>query len=354
MILFSQPTFENFIVGKGNKAAYLAALEVGKSPGKRYNPLFIYGGTGTGKSHLLKAIAEEIVRNDPSTSIYMETYRKYSELLDNVLETDDINRFREEISHADLFLLDDVRSDKMWTSVQQELLDCMDISMREENQIVFTSSEPLLKLTPLNEKFLSRFQRGLVVPIVGGDPKIKEAIVSLMIEEEGIEIEADALDLLRELPITDVREFIGIVNRLFIDLKLGDERLTKTWLIKSLQMLMKRCDVRRFNITTEEQPQSREFMVSERKKKDLFAEAETSVEFHFADHFLEKLDREEVVKEEGQVEGPPRVEVGQFTGEESEDLEGETKENQESLEVDESEGFIMEWDHELDRLLNEL
>jgi chromosomal replication initiator protein len=354
VILFSQPTFENFIVGKRNKTAYHAALEVGRSPGQKYNPLFIYGGTGTGKSHLLKAIAQEIARNDPSASIYMETYRKFTELLGNVLGTDDIARFREEISHADLFLLDDVRNDKMWALVQQELLDWMDMSIHQENQIVFTSSVSLLNLVPLNEKFMSRFQRGLSVPIEGGDRKIKEAIVSLMIEEEGVEIEAEALDLLRGLPIMDVREFIGIVNRLFIDVKLEDERLTKTWLIKSLQMLMKRCDVRRFEITAEERRLSREFVVSERKEEDLFAEAETSVEFHFADHFPEKLDREKGVEEKVQVVGSPQVELDRFIDEESEDLEKETKEDRESLEVDESEGFIMEWDHELDRLLNDL
>jgi chromosomal replication initiator protein len=372
-------TFDTFIVGEPSRAAFLAAREAGRRPGTRYNPLFLYGGTGTGKSHLLQAIAEEITARDPSVQIYRESYPVFAARLREAVEGGREASLREHFSFYDAFLLDDLDNDDAWLAVQREIAGWIDRCVREERQVVLTASRPLSVLVPLDDRFLSRIRQGLVVPLGGLDRRVREEVVSMILEGDGIDVPDDVRGLLGDLPVTDMREMVGIVNRLAISLKAEGVEPERPWVIRTLQRLVRDGEIRRFRVKGPDSP--------------LFAGDVTRVEV--------TLDGEGRIVETGKAVGPDGVGRGEGVthgpetatvgaeeparegagvgdvpgpagaspgtpdaagaapvGPETGETEGaggvDLPEEGASIEFDESDGFILEWDREEDRLLNEL
>jgi hypothetical protein len=374
--LFSRPTLDNFIVGEESRAAHLAAFETGKNPGKRYNPLFIYGGNGYGKSHLLNAIAGEISDNDPSTRVYIGTYNAFSALLKDSTVTGDNTSVNDLLSSIDVFLLDDLQNDDMWLSFQKELIVWFDRFIQEEKQVILTSDRPLLQLLPLEGRFLSQVQHGLIIPLGEPDRSVKEGVVSLLMEREGLEIDVDSLSCLGGLPVSHVRELEGILNRIVVSLKAEGNELTRSWLEKMLNGMMDRGEIRKLEL-----PRPAEVVPRETERKEpvvVYREEDPVLELEelpgtvVADSIVEKeiekelekdtsgeLEEEELEElEEDTIEELEREVIGEL--EEDSGLEGDGKEKVSVIEadeligLDESEGLIMDWDREEDRLLNEL
>lgn len=119
-------------------------MEVARNPGVRYNPLYIFGGTGSGKSHLLNAIAEEIVGADPSIQIYCDSYSAFANGSDEYVETGERHLFLRQLSFHDVILLDDLVADEEWVRFQHEMIDWIDRFIKEKKQLVLTSNLPLL------------------------------------------------------------------------------------------------------------------------------------------------------------------------------------------------------------------
>jgi chromosomal replication initiator protein len=353
--LFVRQTFDSFIVGRGNQIAYSAALEAAREPGRRHNPLFLYGGTGTGKSHLLNAIAEEILEGDPSAAICRQSYSSFARLIGKGSASTEGVTLRDELEQADALLLDDVRNDDMWLPVQEEMVDWIDWFVVEERQIVLTSDKPLLRLQPLEERFLSRVLRGLIVPLGGADRDVKAKVVSLRMEEEGVELADESLELLSDLPVEDVRELAGILDRLLISLKVEHARPTPSWLRRSLRGFAKRGEIRRFKIGR----------IAEEPIDQPGGEGVRTVEMPTdiqVDEMAAAVSSEAGGQggSRGTFRGASEGRRDEETGSDSGRAEGDGGEAARPGEVpalediDASEGFIMEWDREIDRLLDEL
>jgi len=395
LTLFSRPTLDNFIVGGKSRAAHLAALEAGKNPGKRYNPLFIYGGTGYGKSHLLNAIAGEISDNDPSARVYISTYNDFSALLKDPSGTGNNPSVGDLLSSMDVLLLDDLQNDDMWQTFQEKMITWFDRFIQEEKQIILTSDRPLFQLLPLEGRFLSRIQRGLVVPLGEPDRSVKEGVVSLLMEREGLEIESNSLSCLGGLPVSHVRELEGILNRIVVSLKAEGKELTRPWLKKMLTGMMDSGEIRKLKL-----PETEEIVPGEKIRKEplvVYREegpvleeeelpgtvvadsiVEKEIERELEAETLDKLEEgtpgesEENILEEDSVDELEREILGELemdveeqedpdtgeddSGQKGDGSKGKTSaiEGEEMIGLDESEGLILDWDREEDRLLNEL
>ncbi len=335
----SNKTFDDFVVGDGNRVAHMAALEVARYPGVRFNPLFLYGGTGTGKSHLLSAIAREVARSDPSIRVHYMSYPALSAQIQATLETQIPDPFRQILSKIDIFLLDDVRNDDSWIAVQQEMIDWIDRFVQEERQIVFASDKSPLELDPYEEKFLSRIQHGLVVSIERADQAVKSKLITRWLDAEKVDFTDEALDLLVELPVVDIRELSGIVNRLLISLSAERATGTREWLANTLRQMIGTGEIRKFRIAPTVRPEDKPIS-PERSEKAEPEEPEWNEIVSIAEMDVQ-LKKEPPEDEESETE----EEIGSKAG---------VKKHRRAREIDESEGFFMEWDREIDRLLDEL
>jgi hypothetical protein len=357
--LFSKPTFDNFIVGDSNRTACIAAREVARYPGIRYNPLFLCGETGTGKSHLLLAIREEITNGDPSAQIYHENYSALSARMRSSPENGLTASIRERIPHYDALLLDDIENDEVWPSLQPDLIRWIDRYVREEKQIVLTSAHPPFELVPIEPRLLSRIQHGLIVPLGGLDQSVREAIASLVLEGEGYDLPLDALALLGQLPVTDMREMAGILHRVVVTLRADRVALSRGWLIRTLRTFARNGEIRRFPVVPAERPpygahmpmvdvssgeeglgvdapdQPSPGVAAVAKGQGLSANEEDAVTGREEEAVAPEISKKELPSVEGVAEA-------------------ERREEEILLDIDESDGFIMEWDREEDRLLNDI
>lgn len=348
----SRQTFDDFVVGDRNRSAYMAAIEVAKNPGIRYNPLFLYGGTGTGKSHLLSAIAREVAHNDPSMRIHYMSYQALSAKLHESLETGTRGQIHQILSKVDVFLLDDVRSDDSWLAVQQELIDWIDRFIQEERQIVFASDKSPLALDPYEEKFLSRIQRGLVVSLEQVDRAVKRKLIARWLEAEGIDFADETLDLLAELPVVDIRELAGIVNRLLVSLSANRATWTGEWVTTTLRQLIGTGEIRKFRVTPTVRPAEK--TVREEWFKTAGPEEPELNEILSIAEMDVQLKKEPLEDEDSDTGVDRGVVSAQTIGEEEIEAKAGAKKDQKLLEIGEAEGFFMEWDREIDRLLDEL
>ncbi len=396
MALFSRQTLGNFIVGRENRAAHLAALEAGRNPGRRYNPLFIYGAAGHGKSHLLNAIAGEITDNDRSLSVYVDSYSAFSTFMKDSVGAGKGPSLDEYLSSVDALLLDDLASDDMWLRFQKGMLHWLDRFIRSDKQVVFTADRPLLRLIPLDGRFLSMIQRGLTVPLGVPGRRVREGIISLLVEREGLEIDDDSLSCLGGLPVSNVRELEGILNRIVLTRRAEGVELTRSWLERMLREMTDRGEIRRLDISWPEETPSLEVepsepvtarpgervaveteelsvetvadsAIEEEIEKELGSEALEELNMESLDEMeaLEELEKEaleelerEALRDLGMsAEEATAVDAAKAgSGPEGDGGRGEVSEveDKESEGPDESEGLIMEWDREEDRLLNEL
>jgi len=358
LTFFSRQTFDNFIVGATNQAAYLAAVEAGKNPGLRYNPLFIYGGTGAGKSHLLRAIAGKLEEGGAPVEICVESYLAFSRRLLESNGESQVDRWRAHATRFDAILLDDCRSDAAWIPFQNEMVDLIDRFVQEGKPLVLTSIHSPYDLQPVEERFLSRLRRGLIVSIGRPDRAMKRTMISHLIGRSAAEISDEALDYLADIPVADARELQGIVNRILIASEAEKASLSRPWLVKTLRGLIRSGEVRMERIVPVEEPLFEAFIPEEERFRPVKV-SEAAPEATAA--APEAVSAAPV----GGIGGPLPVsdgeglteedfEVVSVTGEETggEELESEAR----SLRPDigESEGLILDWDREIDRLLNDL
>ena len=216
-------TFENFVIGNANRFAAAAAAAVAESPAEAYNPLFIYGGVGLGKTHLMQAIGNQIHQLNPDKKILYITSEKFTNDLIDAIQQKKTFEFRDRIRKVDILMVDDVQFIAGRDSTQQEFFNTFNELHNAGKQIILTSDKPPKDIAHLEERLCSRFEWGLVVDIQRPDVDTRVAILKEKARLENVTINQDVLELIAGNIDTNVRELEGCLRRL-----LAFAGLTKT------------------------------------------------------------------------------------------------------------------------------
>lgn len=204
-------TFENFVVGSSNQFAYTAALSVAEKPGEHYNPLFIYGGVGLGKTHLLHAIGNYNLKE--KTIIYA-TIEQFMNDFTYHLRNKTIEKFREKYRQCDILLIDDVQFLSGKERTQEEFFHTFNELHTERKQIVLTSDKPPKKIAGLEERLKSRFEWGLIADIQPPELETKIAIIKKKCELNGIYLDEEIIHYLAAHMNSNIREIEGVIIKL--------------------------------------------------------------------------------------------------------------------------------------------
>lgn len=202
-------TFENFIQGEGNKLAAGAALVVADNPGTFYNPLFIFGGVGLGKTHLMQAIGHQMLAERPDAKVvYIQSETFVNDFI-NSIKNKTQDKFREKYRTADLLLVDDIQFFAKKEGIQEEFFHTFETLYNDQKQIVMTSDRLPTEIPDLSERLVSRFAWGLQVEITPPDLETRIAILRKKAESEGLEIDESTLDYVASQVDTNIRELEG-------------------------------------------------------------------------------------------------------------------------------------------------
>lgn len=207
-------TFENFIVGSGNELAYAACQAIAQNPGSRYNPLFLYGGVGIGKTHLIQAVGNGVLANNPKAHVvYVSTEQFVQEFLDAIRykkNTDFAGYYRS----ADVLIVDDIQFIAGKEKTQEEFFHTFNALHQANKQIIISSDKPPRDIPTLEERLRSRFAWGMSIDMQNPDFETRCAIIQTKANLHNIELPPDVVEYLSNLVQTNIRELEGALNQL--------------------------------------------------------------------------------------------------------------------------------------------
>ena len=217
-------TFDTFVVGSNNKFAQAAALAVAESPGDTYNPLFIYGGAGLGKTHLMHSIAHFIIDHDENSKVLYVT----NELIETIRNGNNsaMTKFREKYRNIDVLLVDDIQFIIGKESTQEEFFHTFNSLHSAKKQIIISSDKPPKDMEILEERFRSRFEWGLIADITLPDYETRMAILHKKEEMDGYDINEDVIKYIANNIKSNIRELEGAINKVMAFAKLEKKEVT--------------------------------------------------------------------------------------------------------------------------------
>jgi chromosomal replication initiator protein len=221
-------TFDAFVAGNGNQFARAAAAAVAESPGKSYNPLFLYGGVGVGKTHLMQAIGHEMKRRQPDASICYVSSEKFTNEMINSLRYDKMTSFRDRYRSVDLLLIDDIQFLSQKERTQDEFFHTFNTLHESLKQIVIASDRPPKEIPDIEDRLRSRFEWGLIADIQPPDLETRVAILQKKSELEAHPLPNDVALFVAANVRTNVRELEGALTRLFAWCKLHGVEMSLT------------------------------------------------------------------------------------------------------------------------------
>jgi len=213
-VLNPKYTFDSYVVGAANRLAVTAGRTVAETPGAAYNPLFIYSGSGLGKTHLLMAIGHAAKQAGPTLNVEYLTLDEYVEAFHAAIAAGQGDAFRRRFENVDVLLVDDVQFLSNRKEMQSELLRLTEALQGAGHQIVLTSDRPPAEIADLDERLISRLSGGLVVDMGLPDYETRVAILRRKAEERGARFQPGVLDTVAGLEFANVRELMGALNRL--------------------------------------------------------------------------------------------------------------------------------------------
>ena len=217
-------TFDRFVIGAGNRLAAAAAQAVAERPAEAYNPLFIYGGAGLGKTHLLHAISNEVMQAQPNRHIVYVTCETFTNEFIRAIKNKRIDEFRDRYRSADIILIDDVQFLAGKEQTQEEFFHTFNAYHEFGKQIVLSSDRQPNSIETLTERLRSRFIWGLIADIQPPDLETRIAILSKRAEEEEAVVSDEVLEFLATHLVSNVRELEGALTRLLAFAKLNDQQ----------------------------------------------------------------------------------------------------------------------------------
>ena len=207
-------TFETFVVGNNNRFANAASLAVANSPGNSYNPLFLYGGVGLGKTHLMHAIGNRVLEDNHSSNVLYVTSEKFTNQLINAIKDNKNEMFRNKYRNVDVLLIDDIQFIAGKERVQEEFFHTFNTLYEDRKQIVISSDKPPRDIPFLEDRLKSRFEWGLLADISCPDYETRLAILRKKAQDANIVIDDDILANIANKVDSNIRELEGVFNKI--------------------------------------------------------------------------------------------------------------------------------------------
>lgn len=219
-------TFDTFIVGPFNELAHAAAQAIIKKPGIVYNPLFIYGNTGHGKTHLIQAIGNQIKHNSPEKKIHYVTSEKFTVDYINSVQNQKVNNFKEKYRKYDVLIMDDIQFFSKKESTQEELFHLFNHLYDNNKQIIFSSDKHPNYISNLEDRLKSRFGAGMIVDIPPPDHESRVTILQSKLRSNNFDLSAEVVDYLAQTLSSNIRELEGALNSIICQAQLKQKDLT--------------------------------------------------------------------------------------------------------------------------------
>ncbi len=207
-------TFENFFVGDSNSFAHSAAMSVAENIGRKINPLFIYGDSGLGKTHLMYAIANRALQRDPGMNVIFAKGEEFMNELIDAIRVQSNAEFREKYRKADMLLIDDIQFIAGKQSTQTEFFHTFDALYEDHKQIVLTSDKPPKEMAGLEERIRSRFESGLIADIQPPDYELRTVILKSKAAQSNLDIPTEVIDFLARNIQSNIRQIDGVIKKL--------------------------------------------------------------------------------------------------------------------------------------------
>ncbi|MCR5594582.1 MAG: chromosomal replication initiator protein DnaA [Lachnospiraceae bacterium] len=214
--------FNTFVVGGSNKFAHSASLAVAESPGETYNPLFLYGGAGLGKTHLMHSIGHFILENNPNTKILYVTSEQFTNEVIESIRTGSTKKLREKYRYVDVLIIDDIQFIIGKESTQEEFFNTFNTLHQNRKQIILSSDKPPKEMETLDERFKSRFEWGLIADIQPPDYETRMAILAKKAESIGKTIDEEVYKYIASNIKSNIRELEGAFNKIVAYSKLNN------------------------------------------------------------------------------------------------------------------------------------
>lgn len=210
-------TFDTLIIGKNNELAHAACVAVAKTPGTQYNPLFLYGGVGLGKTHMMQAVGQKLLESNPKTKILYVTSEKFTnDYINAIINKNRMEDFKKTYRGVDVLLIDDIQFLAAKEGTQEEFFHTFNELRDHGKQIIITSDRPPKEIPSIEQRLVSRFEWGMVADIQAPDLETRMAILRTKMEKRGVVIDEEILFYIAENIQNNVRELEGALNRLAV------------------------------------------------------------------------------------------------------------------------------------------
>ncbi len=232
--LYPRYVYENYVVGSSNSLAHAASLAVAEHPGGKYNPFFVYGGVGLGKTHLLHAVGHRALKMQPDLSVVYVSSEKFTNDLINAIRAQRMDDFRARYRTIDILMIDDIQFIAGKESTQEEFFHTFNTLYQSGKQVIISSDKPPKAISALEDRLRSRFEGGLTVDVQLPDYEMRTAILRIKGEELGLAIPADVVEYVAQKDQTNIRELEGAFNKILALSQITDRAVTLALAMEAL------------------------------------------------------------------------------------------------------------------------